>query len=310
VLDRLPGPAVVSLSRQGPGEPQPLSVRAPAAWPLGSQVGSIAPRPASRHPSQFPEALRPAPTEPPARVSAPPASTVTTWWPFRPEARTLHDPASRPQIGAHRVYRVERHEPIAIPPAGPAPGPCALLRATECSWIRSRPRPASPALVNKSVPHGCNRAAVSLAPSESVPLGTRAVSPPRAVRWALQRPAHPTFTPSRRRAERPATQPSESQRAGSDHPTSQHRGPSSRARPSALHRAAASARVPIPTQARASATGGCGTGQHVGLGAERRSGGGQRLHSPTAWLPPGHEPGADGGVATTAQQQKGVAPRA
>jgi hypothetical protein len=398
----------------GPGEPQPLSVRAPAAWPLGSQVGSIAPRPASRHPSQFPEALRPAPTEPPARVSAPPASTVTTWWPFRPEARTLHDPASRPQIGAHRVYRVERHEPIAIPPAGPAPGPCALLRATECSWIRSRPRPASPALVNKSVPHGCNRAAVSLAPSESVPLGTRAVSPPRAVRWALQRPAHPTFTPSRvtsdpaqrvsacqeqpsdlpasrafvprsaerppprdrvlldpiptqarvsgtgnksvphgcnraavslapsesvplgtravsppravrwalqrpahptftpsrRRAERPATQPSESQRAGSDHPTSQHRGPSSRARPSALHRAAASARVPIPTQARASATGGCGTGQHVGLGAERRSGGGQRLHSPTAWLPPGHEPGADGGVATTAQQQKGVAPRA
>ena len=48
----------------------------------------------------------------------------------------------------------------------------------------------------------------------------------------------------------------------------------------------------------------------VGLGAERRSGGGQRLHSPTAWLPPGHEPGADGGVATTAQQQKGVAPLA
>ncbi len=48
----------------------------------------------------------------------------------------------------------------------------------------------------------------------------------------------------------------------------------------------------------------------VGLGAERRSGGDQRLHSPTAWLPPGHEPGADGGVATTAQQQQGVAPRA
>ncbi len=48
----------------------------------------------------------------------------------------------------------------------------------------------------------------------------------------------------------------------------------------------------------------------VWLGAERRSGGDQRLHSLTAWLPPGHEPGADGGVATTAQQQKGVAPRA
>jgi len=198
----------------------------------------------------------PAATEPPARVSAPPASTVTTWWPFRPGARTVHDPASRPRIGA---YQAERHEPIAIPPAGPAPGPCALHRATECSWIRSRPRPASPALANKSVPHGCNRAAVSLAPSESVPRGTRAVSPPRAVRWALQRPAHPTF----HRAERPAAQPSESQRAGSDHPTSQHRGPSSRARPSALHRATASARVPIPTQARASATGGGCTGQHI-----------------------------------------------
>jgi len=66
-----------------------------------------------------------------------------------------------------------------------------------------------------------------------------------------------------RRAERPATQPSESQRARSNHPTSQHRGPSSRARPGALHRATASARVPTPTQARASATGGCGTGQHI-----------------------------------------------
>jgi hypothetical protein len=64
------------------------------------------------------------------------------------------------------------------------------------------------------------------------------------------------------RAERPAAPPSETQRAGSDHPTAQHRGPSSRARPRALHRATASARVPTPTQARASATGGCGTGQH------------------------------------------------
>ena len=185
----------------------------------------------------------------------------------------------------------ERHEPIAIPPARPAPGPSALHRATECSWIRSRPRPASPALANKSVPHGCNRAAVSLAPSESVPRGSRAVSPPRAVRWALQRPAHPTFTPSRATSD-----PAQRVSACQERPSNQRRGPSPRARPSALHRATASARVPIPTQARASATGGCGTGQHVGLGAERRSGGDQRLHSPTAWLPPGHEPGA-GGVA-------------
>jgi hypothetical protein len=38
----------------------------------------------------------------------------------------------------------------------------------------------------KSVPHGCNRAAVSLAPSESVARGTRAVSPRAwlgAARW-------------------------------------------------------------------------------------------------------------------------------
>jgi hypothetical protein len=105
-----------------------------------------------------------------------------------------------------------------------------------------------------------------------------------------------------RRAERPATQPSESQRARSDHPTSQRCEPSPSARPGALHRATASARAPIPTQARASATGGCGTGQHFGLGAERHSGGDQRLHSPTAWLPPGHEPGAVGGMVTTAQQ--------
>ncbi len=44
------------------------------------------------------------------------------------------------------------------------------------------------------------------------------------------------------RAERPATQPSESPRVRGHHPTSQRRGPSSRARPSALHRATASAR--------------------------------------------------------------------
>jgi hypothetical protein len=177
---------------------------------------------------------------------------LIAWWPFRPEARTTHDPASRPRIGANQVCPAERHEPIAIPPAGPAPGPIALHRATKCSWIRSRPRPASPALTNKSVPHGCNSAAVSLAPSESGPRGTRAVSP----RARLGGPCSVRPTRLSRRAERPATQPSESQRARSDHPTSQRRGPSPRARQGALHRATASARVPIPTQARASATGG------------------------------------------------------
>jgi hypothetical protein len=48
--------------------------------------------------------------------------------------------------------------------------------------------------------------------------------------------------------------------------------------------------------------------KHVGLGAERRSGGDQRLHSPTAWRPPGHEPGA-GGVAQLPSSKKGP-PRA
>ena len=86
---------------------------------------------------------------------------------------------------------------------------------------------------------------------------------PSVPRARLGGPCNVRPTRLSRRAERPATQPSESQRARSDHPTSQHRGPSSRARPSALHRATASARVPIPTQARASATGGCGTGQHI-----------------------------------------------
>jgi hypothetical protein len=83
-------------------------------------------------------------------------------------------------------------------------------------------------------------------------------------------------------AERPAFQPaspgSPAERISAcpgRPPGPQRRGPSPRAQPSILHRATASARVPIPTQARASATGGCGTGQHVGLGADRRSGGDQ-----------------------------------
>ena len=128
----------------------------------------------------------------------------------------------------------ERHEPIAIPPARPAPGPSALHRATECSWIRSLPRPASPALANKSVPHGCNRAAVSLAPSESVPRGTRAVSPPRAVRWALQRPAHPTFTPSRATSD-PAQRVSACQERPSNLPASRAFAPRSAKRPPPRH---------------------------------------------------------------------------
>ena len=120
-------------------------------------------------------------------------------------------------------------------------------------------------------------------------------------RWAACLPSQ---------AERPASQPagpgSPAERVSAcpgRPPDPQRRGPSPHAQPNILHRATTSTRVPIPTQARASATGGCGTGQHVGLGAERRSGGDQRLHSPTAWLPPGHEPGT-GGVAQLPSSKK------
>ena len=43
----------------------------------------------------------------------------------------------------------------------------------------------------------------------------------------------------------------------------------------------------------------------VGIGAGVRGGGDQRLHSPTAWLPPGYEPGA-GGVALLPSSKRGV----
>jgi hypothetical protein len=139
---------------------------------------------------------------------------------------------------------------------------------------------------------------VSLAPSESVPRGTRAVSATRAVSWGPAASGPPFFQaePSDQRPSQQAPgSPAERVSACPGRPPDpQRRRPSPRAQPSAPHRATASARVPLPTQANASATGGCGTGPHVGLGAERRIGGGHRLHSPTAWLLPGHAPGDDG----------------
>jgi hypothetical protein len=88
-------------------------------------------------------------------------------------------------------------------------------------------------------------------------------------RWAACLPS---------RAERPASQPagpgSPAERDSAcpgRPPDPQRRGPSPHSQPSALHRATASARVPIPTQARASATGGCCTGQHAGESSCRSS---------------------------------------
>ncbi len=187
-----------------------------------------------------------------------PASTVTTWWPFWPEARTTYDLASGPRVGAYQICPAEHREPIAITTSRARARP---KRPPPCDRVRLDPIPtqartsaAGGCGTGQQVStHGYNRAAVSLAPSESVPRGTLAVSAPRAVRWGPAASGPPDFQ----------AEPSESQRARGDHPTPLRRGPSPRAHPSALHRATASARVPIPTQARASATGGCGTGQHV-----------------------------------------------
>ncbi len=41
----------------------------------------------------------------------------------------------------------------------------------------------------------------------------------------------------------------------------------------------------------------------VGIGAEECCGGDRMVYYPIAWLPPGHDPGADGCVATTARQR-------
>ena len=150
----------------------------------------------------------------------------------------------------------------------------------------------------KSVPHSCSRAAVRLAPSESVPRGTRAVSAPRAVGCALVALGRLPTEPSRATSV-PASGPRVPSRASLSVPGAATRPPATR-HPPPRHNVRP---VPIPTQARASAHGASSTGQHVGLGAERRSGGDQRLHSPTAWLPPGHEPGA-GGVAQLPSSKK------
>jgi hypothetical protein len=247
-----------------------LSPSTPAARPIGNQIRSITPRSASRHPSQFPEAHRPAASGPGARVSGtqPRQSPPGGRYGPRP-ARSTTRPAG-PESERIRYAEQSITSQSPSPPAGPAPGPSALYCATGCSWIRSRPRPAPPAPANKSVPHGCNRVAVSLAADSrairvSAPRHTGRQSP----RVRLGEPCCVQCVGPNRlssRAERPATQPSKSQRARGHHPTSQRHGPSPHARPSALHRATASARVPIPTQARSSATGAAALANTSGSG--------------------------------------------
>ncbi len=115
-------------------------------------------------------------------------------------------------------------------------------------------RPSAP----KSVPLSCNRAAVRLAPSESVPRGTRAVSAPRAVGCALVALGRLPTEPSRATSV-PASGPRAPSRANLSVPGAATRPPATR-HPPPRHTVRP---VPIPTQARASATGGSGTGQHV-----------------------------------------------
>jgi hypothetical protein len=98
-------------------------------------------------------------------------------------------------------------------------------------------------------------------PEAPGPLVPRARLDESRWRWAACLPS---------RAERPASQPagpgSPAERDSAcpgRPPDPQRRGPSLHAQPSTLNLATASARVPIPTQARASAIGGCGTGQHM-----------------------------------------------
>jgi hypothetical protein len=192
---------------------------------------------------------------------------------LRPGQRAPNRSVSGMPSRASRAYR-HPHQPSTVRQSTgqrPAQAPSTVRQSPPGSdhpdpdsGQRHRSKPA--ALANKSVPHGYNRAAVSLAPSESVPRGTRAVSAPRAVRWGPAASGPPDFQaepsdqrPSQRAPGSPAQRVSV---CPGRPPDPQRCRPSPRAQPSALHRATASARVPIPTQARAFATGGCGTGQH------------------------------------------------
>ncbi len=114
----------------------------PATRPIGWPIQTIMPQSASRHPSQFLEQHRPAASGPRVCVPRPPASTATTWWPFRPGQ--WPDLASGPD--SERILHAQQG--IAglppSPPARPAPGPSDLHRAAGSARIRSRPRPAPP----------------------------------------------------------------------------------------------------------------------------------------------------------------------
>ena len=83
----------------------------PATRPIVWPNQTIAPQSASRHPSQFSEQYRPAASGPRVCVPRPPASTATTWWPFRPVAR----PGQRARLRAYFACTAGHRRPTASP---------------------------------------------------------------------------------------------------------------------------------------------------------------------------------------------------
>jgi hypothetical protein len=81
------------------------------------------------------------------------------------------------------------------------------------------------------------------------------------------------------------------------------RRPAARSRSRSASRQPARGRGTAPRGAQQSgAVRASGRGR-VGLGAETLGGGKRNVYIPSAWLPPGHDPGAASGEATTARQQ-------
>jgi hypothetical protein len=145
--------------------------------------------------------------------------------PGRPEALPAYPPRGR-LLGSGPLPR-----PQVL---GPRPGiawgrlfhvstPTRAVSGARRSGARHPSQSPTQAISPKSVPHGCNRAAVRLAPSESVPRGTRAVSAP-ARGWmrpgGVGPPAYRAKPSDQRPSQRaPGPQPSASLRARGGHPT-------------------------------------------------------------------------------------------
>ena len=150
--------------------------------------------------------------------------------PGRPEALPAYPPQGR-LLGSGPLPR-----PQVL---GPRPGiawgrlfhvstPTRAVSGARRSGARHPSQSPTQAISPKSVPHGCNRAAVRLAPSESVPRGTRAVSAPRAVGCVLVA-WNRLFTEPSRATSVPASGPRVPSRANLSVPGAATRPPATRA---------------------------------------------------------------------------------